>query len=155
MFREMRLKEQQLSEKESIEIIKNATHATLAINGADKYPYSVPISHIYSEGKIYFHGATSGQKFDLLTRDPHVSISVIAFDDVQPAKFTTFYKSVIAYGDVRQLKTPEEIKAPMRLIIKRFCPGMEEAGITFLNSQLGNFYVYEMDIKHMTGKQSE
>ena len=109
MFREMRLKEQQLSQEEAIAILKKATHGTLAINGEDKYPYSVPVSFAYGNGKIYFHGALAGQKYDLLTKNPSVCLSVVDLDDVQPTKFTTFYRSVIVYGDVKRLTTPEEI----------------------------------------------
>ena len=60
MFRAMRLNGQQLSQEETIEILNKQTHGTLAINGTDKYPYSVPVSYVYSDGKIYFHGATAG-----------------------------------------------------------------------------------------------
>ena len=60
MFREMRLNGQQLSQEETIQILNKQTHGTLAINGAGKYPYSVPVSYVYSDGKIYFHGATAG-----------------------------------------------------------------------------------------------
>lgn len=155
MFREMRLKDQQLSQEEAIAILKKVTHGTLAINGEDKYPYSVPVSFAYGDGKIYFHGAVEGQKYDLLTQNPNVSISVVDLDDVQPTKFTTFYRSVIAYGDVKRLESPEDIQKAMALTVEKYSPGLMENGMKFMRSQEGNFCVYEMDIKHMTAKRSE
>ena len=50
-FREMRRKRQQLSEEESIGILQKATAGTLALLGDDDFPYAVPISYVYHEGK--------------------------------------------------------------------------------------------------------
>lgn len=54
-FREMRRKRQQLSEEESIGILQKATAGTLALLGDNGYPYAVPISYVYANGKLYFH----------------------------------------------------------------------------------------------------
>lgn len=155
MFREMRLKEQQLSQEEAIAILKKATHGTLAIHGEDKYPYSVPISFAYGDGKIYFHGALAGQKYDLLTKNPSVCLSVVDLDDVQPTKFTTFYRSVIVYGDVKRLTTPEEIRPAMEYTVDKYSPGLSEGGRKYMKAQEGNFCAYELTIAHMTAKRSE
>ena len=155
MFREMRLNGQQLSQEETIQILNKQTHGTLAINGADKYPYSVPVSYVYSDGKIYFHGATAGQKYDLLSVNPNVSLSVVELDDVQEDKFTTYYRSAIVYGDVKRLETPEDISRAMTLTLEKYCGGYMEGGQKFMDAEMGNFCAYEIDIKHMTGKRSE
>lgn len=155
MFREMRLSEQQLSQEETVAILEKMTNGTLAINGDGDYPYAVPVSYVYKDGKLYFHGAVAGQKYDLLTANPHVSFSVTEFDDVQPESFTTFYKSVIAYGDVTRYETQEDIKRIMAHFFDKYSPGLMEGGMKYVKSQEGGFCVYEMDIKHMTGKRSE
>ena len=51
-FRQMRRKRQQLAEVESIAILQKATSGTLALLGDDDYPYAVPISYVYHEGKL-------------------------------------------------------------------------------------------------------
>ena len=61
-FREMRRKHQQLAEEESIAILEKATAGTLALLGDNDYPYAVPISYVYHEGKLYFHSALAGHK---------------------------------------------------------------------------------------------
>lgn len=155
MFREMRLKDQQLSQEEAVAILKKVSHGTLAINGDGEYPYSVPVSFAYGDGKIYFHGAVAGQKYDLLTRDPHVCLSVVDLDDVQPTKFTTFYRSVIVYGKVKRLTTPEEIKPAMMHTVDKYAPGLMDGGMKYVKAQEGNFCAYEMTIEHMTAKRSE
>ncbi len=155
MFQEMRLKEQQLSKEEAVEMLNKATHGTLAINGKGNYPYSVPISFVYSQDKIYFHGAVAGQKHELLKNNPYVSLSIVDLDDVQPSKFTTFYRSVILYGEVRILEEPAEIQRAMELTVDKYSKEFTEGGKKFIQAQQGNFCAYELNIAHMTGKRSE
>ena len=50
-FRDMRRKRQQLSEEGSIEILQKATAGTLALLGDNGYPYAVPISYVYTDGR--------------------------------------------------------------------------------------------------------
>lgn len=155
MFREMRLKEQELSKEETIEILETVSYGTMAINDENGYPYSVPTTYIYHDGKIYFHGATDGQKHQLLTQNPHVGFSVVKLADVQPKKYTMFYRSAMVYGTVRRLETREEIMGAMQLAAKKYSPGLEEGGEKYAKAQFGNFCAYELTIEHMTGKRSE
>ena len=54
MFREMRRKRQILSAQECISILEKDTSGVLALDGDDGYPYAVPLSYLYENGKIYF-----------------------------------------------------------------------------------------------------
>lgn len=68
MFRKMRRYRQQLSQEETISILKSGKTAVLGVLGDDGYPYTVPINYVYADGKIYFHGAKSGHKIDAIKR---------------------------------------------------------------------------------------
>ena len=59
VFREMRRKKQELSQKEVEGILHKGTSGVLALLGDNDYPYAVPISYVYDDGKIYFHSAKS------------------------------------------------------------------------------------------------
>lgn len=76
-FRDMRRKRQQLSNEESIAILEKATAGTLALLGDDDYPYAVPISYVYHEGKLYFHSALSGHKVDAIRKCEKASFCVM------------------------------------------------------------------------------
>jgi len=67
-FRAMRRLRQQLSEEESISILQKSTAGTLALLGDNDYPYAVPISYVYADGRLYFHSALNGHKVDAIRK---------------------------------------------------------------------------------------
>ncbi len=89
MFREIRRKKQSLSEAETIEILQSCTSGVLAVSGDDDYPYAVPLSFAFKDGKLYFHFAKKGHKMDGIKKNDKVSFCVIQADDVHPKTFTT------------------------------------------------------------------
>ena len=107
-FREMRRKRQQLSNDESVAILEKATAGTLALLGDEDYPYTVPISYVYYDGKLYFHSALAGHKVDAIRKCDKASFCVIEQDDVQPKKYTTFFRSVIAFGRIHIIEDEQE-----------------------------------------------
>jgi nitroimidazol reductase NimA-like FMN-containing flavoprotein (pyridoxamine 5'-phosphate oxidase superfamily) len=78
MFRQMRRKRQELSETEAIAMLESCTSGVLAVHGDDDYPYAVPLSFAYEDGKLFFHCATVGHKLDAVKRDEKASFCVIA-----------------------------------------------------------------------------
>jgi nitroimidazol reductase NimA-like FMN-containing flavoprotein (pyridoxamine 5'-phosphate oxidase superfamily) len=154
MFREMRRKSQLLSETENIAILNEATSGVLAVAGDDNYPYAVPISHVFHDGKIYFHCAKTGHKLDALARHPLASFCVVGEDRVVPEKFTTYFRSVIAFGRVRTLEEINEKRAALEILAEKFSPEYEEGRLKEISSLLGNVVVLEFTIEHMTGKEA-
>ena len=55
MFREMRRKKQALRPEDCARILAQGTSGVLALLGDDGYPYAVPLSYVYHEGRVYFH----------------------------------------------------------------------------------------------------
>ena len=78
MFRKMRRFNQQISDSECLDILKNTKRGVLSLIGDDGYPYGLPIDHWYCEkdGKIYFHGAKEGHKIDSIIRCDKASYCV-------------------------------------------------------------------------------
>lgn len=152
-FREMRRKRQMLSAKESEEILRRMTNGTLALHGDGGYPYAVPVSYVYSNGRIYFHTATQGHKVDALMRNDKVSFCVVEQDDVKPAEFTTYFRSVIAFGKARILTDETEKRAALQLLADKYSSGMPglEAEIA---KGFRHLLMVEIDIEHLTGKES-
>jgi len=62
-FREMKHANQQRSNEEAIAILQRGKSGVLALHGDNGYPYAVPISYVYHEGKIILHGAPAGDLY--------------------------------------------------------------------------------------------
>ena len=153
-FREMRRKRQQLSEKESIGILQKATAGTLALLGDNGYPYAVPISYVYADGKLYFHSALSGHKIDAIRNCDKASFCVIDKDDVRPEKYTTYFRSVIAFGRIHIIEDENEKMTTARLLGNRYNPNDEESLKKELEHGFARMLMIRFDIEHLTGKEA-
>jgi len=153
-FRAMRRHRQQLSDEESLGILRKATSGTLALLGDGGYPYAVPISYVYDNGKLYFHSAMSGHKVDAIRSCDKASFCVIDQDDVRPAEYTSYFRSVIAFGRIRIVEDESEKLAIARILGNRYNPNQEEALQKELEHGLGRMLAIRFDIEHLTGKEA-
>lgn len=154
MFREMRRKNQQLPHAEAEQILRSATSGVLALLGDDDYPYAVPMSHLYQEGKLYFHCAVSGHKLDAVQRHGKASFCVIERDEVIEETFTTHFRSVIAFGTIRVVEDVQEKRAAIMALAQRFSPGRDEAAAREIDDSMGRMHMLVMDVQHLTGKEA-
>lgn len=153
MFREMRRFKQQLPHGECEEILKKNSSGVLALSGDDGYPYAVPMSYVYSDGKLWFHSALTGHKVDALRRCPKASFCVIDRDDVIPERYTTEFKSVIVFGTVREL-TGEEFLSAIRQLADKYAPLQgTEPREEEIRQSMGRFLMLELTAEHITGKE--
>lgn len=152
MFREMRLKNQSLSEAETDEILRSCTSGVLAVTGDNGYPYAVPLSYVYKNGKIYFHCANSGHKLDGIRNNDKVSFCVTAADDVKAESFTTYYRSAIVFGRARILTEDSEKKAALEIIAEKYSPGFLRQGQSMIEKEWNNVCAVEIDIENKSGK---
>ena len=150
----MRRKRQQLSEEESVAILKKATAGTLALLGDNDYPYAVPLSYVYQEGRIYFHSALAGHKVDAIRKCDKASFCVIEQDDVQPEKYTTFFRSVIAFGRIHIIEDEHEKLETARMLGNRYNPNHDEALQKEIEGGLSRMLMIRFDIEHLTGKEA-
>ena len=158
MFREMRRKNQQLSTDKCMSILEKSTSGVLAVSGDDDYPYAVPLSFAYSDNKLYFHVAKSGHKLDALRRNPKASFCIIEQDNIVPAEYTTYFRSVIAFGSVRIVEdnTDPEKRLALDMLSDKYCPNESaESREKEIGKLMSALYVLVMDIEHVTGKEAK
>lgn len=154
MFREMRRINQKLSQEETIRILEEGTSGVLALSGDDGYPYAVPMSYVYCGGKLYFHCANVGHKMDAIARCEKASFCVVSQDLIVPEKFTTFFRSAIAFGRIRVLSGDEAISALMTLA-EKYSPGDEAGRRAEAARPNPTLAMLEMTIEHLTGKEAK
>lgn len=157
MFREMRRKKQQMSADEARDILAAATSGVLALAGENGYPYAVPMSFAYDEeeNRLLFHTARVGHKMTAIERCDKASFCVIAEDTVVPRRFTTYYRSVIAFGRLRVLTGDEEKKATAEFLGEAYYPGHPEECDAEIKKYWPAFNIIEMKIEHLTGKKAK
>lgn len=154
MFREMRRKKQSLSGEEISEILNNGTSGVLALSGDNDYPYAVPLSYVYDGSSIYFHAAMTGHKIDAVKRNKKASFCIIGRDDVAPEKYTTNYKSVIAFGKVRILDDEREKRSAIEKLAVKYSPDDKSGREAEIKKEWDNLCMLEFQIEHITGKES-
>lgn len=155
MFREMRRKRQMLPQADAEALLQAGTSGVLAVSGDEGYPYAVPLSYVYHGGKLYFHCAKSGHKLDAIARNPKASFCVIGQDQVVPAEYTTYFRSVIAFGTLRVLEDEGEIRRAIQVLSDRYAPlEPPERRDAVIDKEYSGLCMLEMTVEHMTGKQA-
>ena len=150
----MRRNRQLLPEEESIAILENGTSGVLALLGDGGYPYAVPISYVYNDGKLYFHSALNGHKIDAIRRNELASFCVIAQDIVVPAEFTTRFRSVIAFGRIQIIEEPVEKRRTAELLAAKYDPDNLGNLDREMEKGFDRMCMIELEIEHLTGKEA-
>ncbi|MDL2294601.1 pyridoxamine 5'-phosphate oxidase family protein [Ruminococcaceae bacterium OttesenSCG-928-D13] len=154
MFREMRRKKQLLSAEDCAKILTDGSNGVLAVHGDDGYPYTVPLSYVYHNDKIYFHCAKAGHKLDAIARDAKVSFCVVDRDEVVPAEATTYFRSVVAFGRARVLTDMAEMRGPIQALAAKYMPGLAKAQQAAIDKEAHLMAMVEITVDHLTGKEA-
>ena len=155
MFREMRRKKQALSEEECIDILINEPRGVIAVLGDNDYPYTVPQSHVYVDGKIYFHGTIKNSHMrDSIEKHDKVSFCVINKGVKAENDWWYTFKSVIVFGRMRTIKDRDIKIEKLTHFGNKFFPN-EEMTKSEIDRLLDVTELYEIIIEHMSGKVVE
>ncbi len=154
MFHKMRRHTQELSESEAIGIVERGSYAVLSLVDAGGYPYGVPLNYVYLDGILYFHSAVEGHKLEAIAHCNKASVTIVGSDEVVPEEYTTYFRSVIAFGRVSVVHDDTE---KMQMLVKlgeKFNPG-DEAGLSKeIDSGYKRLHMIRFDIEKMTGKEA-
>lgn len=171
----MRRKDRQVDERRAYEILKEGEYATISMIDEEGGVYGVPISFVYQEGKIFFHGAYEGKKVNAWKKNPRVCLSTVTGvrvpgaitpDEYKETKemvghigkllsthFTTEYSSAIVFGAIKEVTDDEEKKRALRAICEKYTPFNQEYQEEAIESSFHKTAVYSMEIEEITGKQ--
>lgn len=148
----MRRFKQQLSAEETESISRNGKYCVMAVSGDDDYPYALPINYIYDGTSIFIHSAAQGHKTDALKRNPKCSLCIVDKDDVIPEEFTSYFRSVIAFGTAHFVESTDEKIAALRLLTEKYSPGIDP------DAEIARFIktvcIIRIDIDSVTGKEA-
>ena len=154
MFREMRRKQQALTPEECAEILRRGTSGVLAVLGDGGYPYAAPLSYAYDGEKIFFHCAKSGHKLDAIRQNSKVSFCVIDQDQIVPAEYTTYFRSVIVFGTARILTQEDEMRGPLEKLAARYAPDDREGRKKEIERESSHKAMIELTPDNSSGKEA-
>ena len=155
MFRPMRRSAQALGVDACREVLSRGTSGVLALLGDGGWPYAVPMSYAFDGEKLYFHCAREGHKLDAIRREARASFCVVDRDEAVPEEYTTYFRSVIAFGRVRVVEDEAQKRAAIELLARRYFPqDSAENRRRAIEREWAGLCMLEMDIEHMSGKEA-
>jgi uncharacterized protein len=158
MPRPMRRAFQLVEDRDTLERwLAEAAVGRLATIDEHGYPIVKPVNFVYSEGKIYFHSALSGEKLDDIRRDPRVGFEVERVFAVTPppergCQTHCFYESIVVRGQARILddamERPAKVEA-LKSLVAKYAPRVADRPLDTTDQTA----VVEIAVEHMTGKE--
>lgn len=153
MFREMRRGKQLLSEEDTMAVLTRGTNGVLACLGDEDYPFAVPISYVYLDGKIYFHSARAGHKMDAIAKHPKVSLAIVDEDTIVSAEYTSYFRSTIIFGKARIVEG-DEWMVGFKALVEKYSGDQPEAAKNQEIEGCKRAAIVAIDVEHMTGKEA-
>lgn len=161
----MRRKEFEVLDRKSLEeVLKTAEIGSLCFNGPDGFPRITPLNFVY-EGRILWHGAVAGERFDCLQRDPRATFSAVAAQAYVPSHLlseenatnaTAAFKSVIVRGRCQLINDPREKCAVLNALMEKYQPEGRFRRVTpddpLYIKVLAATGVFALQAEEMTGK---
>ncbi len=130
----------------------------LALNGADGWPYILPLNfgEEYKDGELvlYFHGAGEGTKFELMQRDNRASFEADCSHELfikgDASTCSMAYESVIGQG-VLELVPEEEKLHALEVLMAHY--HREDLPINL--AVAARTAVFKLTVQRMTGKRRQ
>lgn len=151
---EMRRKDKIMSEEGIFNLLENGEYGVLSMVSNENKPYGVPVSYVYYNNHIYFHGAKEGHKVNNIKSNENISFCIVDNTYIVPEKFTTKYESIIISGEAIEVDGIEKLNSLNKLIYK-YSPKFTNSGKKYIEDKLGQTKVFKIRIKSITGKKGK
>lgn len=151
MFRKITRANQQISNNECIEILKQEPRGVLSVLGDNDYPYALPMNFYYDEAnnKIYFHSGKSGHKMDSIAKHHKVSFCIYDKGYHQDGHWSLNIRSVIIFGKISLV---ENLSYDL---MRKFCQKYTN-DTEYIENEIKQYSaktaILELEIEHMAGK---
>ena len=127
----MRRKEFDVADQSRLEeVLKGAEVGYLAFNGPDGWPRVTAVNFAY-DGRILWHGAVAGERFECLERDPRATFFAVSLQTYLPSHFlyeedasgsSVAFQSVAVRGKCVFIQEPAEKCAILNLLMEKYQP---------------------------------
>ena len=150
---DMRRKDRRLSDEESAALLARGEYGVMATVDARGRPYGVPLSYLWRDGLVYLHSALQGYKIDNIRANSAVSFTVVGrTQPVYEKNFTTWYESVMVFGQVAEIADPEKKYAILYALAEKYLPDHLDKAEEDIKRSLARTVVYAITPERITGK---
>ena len=136
----------------ALKVIDQCLYGTLSLTDREGRPYGVPISPAREGVYIWFHGATRGRKMEILAGNPKGHLTCVGEVRLVPARFTTWYQSAMAEGEIEMITEPGEKRHGLEVISRKYAPEAMKSFQEEAEKGLERTAVFRMRIRSLTGK---
>ena len=152
MWREMRRKNDQISQEEAERVLRDGKRGVLAVLGDDGYPYTVPLDYVLVDGKIIFHSAVEGHKLDAIAAYDKVSFCVLSEPIETPGEWWLTFCSVVVFGRIKRIADDNRKRELLWKLGEKYFPSMEGEH-EHIERTLNRVAILELEPEHLTGKR--
>lgn len=155
----MRRKGREITDRREIDALLSQAKVCRVAFAIDNEPYVVPLSHGYDPeaNALFFHTAKKGRKIECIEANPRVCFEVeglakVKAGDERGCSWGLRYESVIGFGTIVELLSPEEKESALRRTMQQ--QAEKEMEWTFAPKMIEATRVWRLDIESITGKRS-
>lgn len=155
----MRRKDREITDvNEMLAIMKKCDSCSIAFYD-DEYPYIVPLNFgvllVDGQFELYFHGAHTGMKLELLKKNNHVAFEMNCSHKLlleeKACNSTMEYESVCGNGIMEILADDEKIHA-LTVLMNQY---QSDKRHEFSENELKAVTVLKLNVKSISGKRSK
>ena len=134
-----------LSPSENVDLLSAFRYGRLGLS-LENQPYVIPMSYVYSNGKIYLHSKKKGEKVGIAANNPNACFEVDILNE-------NLWSSVIARGKIKCLTDIATKRIMFNAYMFKDMRG--HGGKSFKQEELNNMdcIIWEMEIEEMTGRE--
>lgn len=135
-----------MKELNQAEVTKLLAEGTIGRLGCVDHgePYVVPINYFFEDGKIYSH-SLPGHKIDLLRANPRACLQV---DEIENG---FEWRSVLAFGNYQEIRSPDERRAALSKLLTRFPMLTPVESVMAVDGSGADSIVYCICVDRITG----
>lgn len=152
----VRRRDRLLGCERAAELLRDGEYGFLSMveeRGGEAAGYGIPVSYAWDgAGSVYFHCAPEGHKLRCADAAAGAAFCVVGRTRVLPGMFTTEYESVVLRGTLRRHLPDGERMEALRMIVGKYSPGHEGAGMGYAAASFHRTEVLRLDIESASGK---
>lgn len=153
----MRRADRAMEERDTVELLKRAQVMRIGTVDKEGWPYVVPFSFAYKDGKVFFHHTQEASHLTSnLNTNPRVCIEADEPGPVFSAgqsgcDVSRVFHSAIAYGKATLVTDPKKKKEAFDLLMAKYADPAWSLPLEY--PHLDTTLVFQVDIEKLTGKQ--